>query len=39
LVFANEVLNKTMMGLLSYSVASSENLVNPWRTVPFHKSK
>jgi hypothetical protein len=38
LVFANEVLNKTMMGLLSYSVASSEHLVNPWRTVPFHKS-
>jgi len=38
LVFANEVLNKTMMGLLSYSIPSSDQLTNPWRTVPFRNS-
>lgn len=37
LTFANEVLNKTMMGLLSYSIPSPDLLTNPWKTVPFRK--
>eukprot|EP00590_Aulacoseira_subarctica_P005511 CAMPEP_0172423956 /NCGR_PEP_ID=MMETSP1064-20121228/19674_1 /TAXON_ID=202472 /ORGANISM="Aulacoseira subarctica , Strain CCAP 1002/5" /LENGTH=395 /DNA_ID=CAMNT_0013165595 /DNA_START=269 /DNA_END=1456 /DNA_ORIENTATION=+ len=37
-IFANTKLNVTMMKMLSYSLASAENLDNPWSTKSFHRS-